>query len=98
MDYQVKAVQGRTMVLLNVTATHEEAAMAQVKAKGYTPIAAKALSQPFFKGKNKPFPLSLFSQELLALLEAGLNLARVLGRLSKGVRQCQSEHEITKRI
>ena len=83
MDYQVKAVQGRTMVLLNVTATHEEAAMAQVKAKGYTPIAAKALSQSFFKGKNKPFPLSLFSQELLALLEAGLNLVEAIETLAE---------------
>ena len=83
MDYQVKAVQGRTMVLLNVTAMHEEAAMAQVKAKGYTPIAARVLSQSFFKSKNKPFPLSLFSQELLALLEAGLNLVEAIETLAE---------------
>ena len=83
MEYQVKAVQGRTMVLLNVTAMHAEAAMEQVKAKGYTPIAAQALSQAFFRGKNKPFPLSLFSQELLALLEAGLNLVEAIETLTE---------------
>ena len=83
MNYQVKAVQGRNMVLLNVTAMHAEAAMAQVKAKGYTPIAAQALSQSFFKAKNKPFPLSLFSQELLALLEAGLNLVEAIETLAE---------------
>ena len=83
MNYQVKAVQGRNMVLLNVTAMHAEAAMAQVKAKGYTPIAAQPLSPSFFKAKNKPFPLSLFSQELLALLEAGLNLVEAIETLAE---------------
>ena len=94
MDYQVKAVQGRTMVLLTVTAMHAEAAMAQVKAKGYTPVAAKALSQPFFKGKNKPFPLSLFSQELLALLEAGLNLVEAIETLVEKEQRQEIKHTL----
>lgn len=94
MDYQVKAVQGRTMVLLNVTAMHAEAAMAQVRAKGYTPIGAHALSQPFFKGKNKPFPLSLFSQELLALLEAGLNLVEAIETLVEKEQRQEIKHTL----
>ena len=94
MNYQVKAVQGRTMVLLNVTAMHAEAAMAQVRAKGYTPIGAHALSQPFFKGKNKPFPLSLFSQELLALLEAGLNLVEAIETLAEKEQRQEIKHTL----
>ena len=94
MEYQVKAVQGRTMVLLNVTAMHAEAAMEQVKAKGYTPIAAQALSQSLFRGKNKPFPLSLFSQELLALLEAGLNLVEAIETLAEKEQRREIKHTL----
>ena len=88
MDFQVKAVQGREMVLLSISAMHADDAMALVKAKGYTPISAKALSKSLlspslFKNKRKPFPLALFSQELLALLEAGLNLVEAIETLAE---------------
>lgn len=83
MDFQVKAVQGRDMLLLSISAMHAEEAMAKVKAAGYTPIAAKAVSQSLFKTKRKPFPLALFSQELLALLEAGLNLVEAIETLAE---------------
>ena len=83
MDFQVKAVQGREMVLLSISAMHADDAMALVKAKGYMPISAKALSQSLFKNKRKPFPLALFSQELLALLDAGLNLVEAIETLAE---------------
>lgn len=83
MDFQVKAVQGREMVLLSISAMHADDAMALVKAKGYTPISAKILSNSLFKSKPKPFPLALFSQELLALLEAGLNLVEAIETLAE---------------
>ena len=83
MEFQVKAVHGRDMVLLNITAMHADHAMALVKAKGYTPIAAKALSRALFKGKKPAFPLALFSQELLALLDAGLNLVEAIETLAE---------------
>ena len=83
MDFQVKAVQGREMVLLSISAMHADDAMALVKAKGYMPISAKALSQSLFKNKRKLFPLALFSQELLALLDAGLNLVEAIETLAE---------------
>ena len=83
MDFQVKAVQGREMVLLSISAMHADDAMALVKAKGYTPISAKGLSNSLFKNKRKQFPLALFSQELLALLEAGLNLVEAIETLAE---------------
>ena len=83
MNFQVKAVQGREMVLLSISAMHADDAMALVKAKGYMPISAKALSQSLFKNKRKPFPLALFSQELLALLDAGLNLVEAIETLAE---------------
>lgn len=80
MNYQVKAVRDREMVLLNISAMHIDDALSQAQARGYTPISATALSA--LKHSNKKFPLILFSQELLALLEAGLNLVEAIETLA----------------
>ena len=42
MEYQVKAVRGKEMALLNIVAQHAEEAKAQARAKGYTPIAVSS--------------------------------------------------------
>ena len=81
MEFQVKAVRGREIVLLNISAIHENDAISQVKARGFTPIAASTKSKAFLNNQNKKFPLALFSQELLALLEAGLNLVEAIETL-----------------
>jgi general secretion pathway protein F len=83
MDYQVKAVRGREMVLFSVTANHAEDALTQIKARGYIPISAKAKNAALLGGRNKKFPLPLFSQEMLALLEAGLNLVEAIETLAE---------------
>ena len=83
MDYQVKAVRGREIVLLSISANHADDALAQVKTRGYTPISAKSKSAVLSKKQNKKFPLALFSQELLALLEAGLNLVEAIETLAE---------------
>ena len=80
MNYQVKAVRGREMVLLNISATHEQDALTQAQSRGYTPISA--IAQNASKQRNQKFPLILFSQELLALLEAGLNLVEAIETLA----------------
>jgi general secretion pathway protein F len=83
MDYQVKALRGKELVLLSISALREEDAMSQAQARGYTPISASA-SSPSFKNRtyNKKFPLTLFTQELHALLGAGLNLVEAIETLA----------------
>jgi len=83
MEYQVKAVKGKEMVLLSISAIHVDDAFAQVKARGFTPINAKSNSAASSSRQNKKFPLALFSQELLALLEAGLNLVEAIETLTE---------------
>jgi general secretion pathway protein F len=83
MDYQVKAVKGKEMVLLSISAIHVEDALAQVKARGFTPINAKSKSSISSSRQSRKFPLALFSQELLALLEAGLNLVEAIETLTE---------------
>ena len=68
------------MVLLNISATHEQDALTQAQSRGYTPISA--IAQNASKHRNQKFPLILFSQELLALLEAGLNLVEAIETLA----------------
>ncbi|OYY97227.1 MAG: type II secretion system protein, partial [Methylophilales bacterium 16-45-7] len=79
-NYQVKAVRGREMVLLSISAIHVEDALLQAQSRGYTPISAVA--QNVVKGSSNKFPLILFSQELHALLEAGLNLVEAIETLA----------------
>ena len=83
MDFQVKALRGREVVLLNISAAHADDASAQAKARGFSPLGIKAKSTSFIKQGSKKFPLALFSQELLALLEAGLNLVEAIETLAE---------------
>jgi len=83
MDYHIKALQGREMVLLHITANHVEDAMQQAKARGYSPISAIAAQTRFKRPSKQKFPLDLFSQELLALLDAGLNLVESIEALAE---------------
>jgi general secretion pathway protein F len=83
MEYQVKAVRGKEMALLNILAQHAEEAKAQARAKGFTPIAVSSKTLQFKLQTGKKFPLASFSQELLALLEAGLNLVESIETLAE---------------
>jgi len=82
MEYQVKAVKGREMVLLSITANHVKEALSQAQSRGYTPISATERSTTKGKVRRTKFQLSLFSQELLALLDAGLNLVEAIETLA----------------
>ncbi len=83
MEYQVKAVRGKEMALLNIIAQHTEDAKSQARAKGYTPISVNTKTLQFKSQTGKKFPLALFSQELLALLDAGLNLVESIEALAE---------------
>ncbi len=83
MEYQVKAIRGKEMTLLNIIAQHAEDAKSQVRAKGYTPIAVNTKTLQLKSQTGKKFPLALFSQELLALLDAGLNLVESIETLAE---------------
>ena len=83
MEYHVKAVRGKEMTLLNIVAQHAEDAKSQARAKGYTPIAVNTKKLQIKSQASKKFPLALFSQELLALLDAGLNLVESIETLAE---------------
>lgn len=98
MDYLVKAVRGKEIVLLNISAAHANDAIAQAQAKGYSTIGAsartKSIANPFASHQNKKFPIALFSQELLALLDAGLNLVEAIESLAEKEQRLSIKHTL----
>jgi general secretion pathway protein F len=86
MHYEVKALRGSegpTALMLDAPDAGD--ASAQAVARGYTVIAVKAKQswQSWHQPRKAGFPLVLFSQELLALLDAGLALVESLETLAE---------------
>lgn len=86
MRYELKALRGcEKPTAITLDALDVNDAAAQAMAQGYTVIAIKA-TQPWpswHKPRKANFPLVLFSQELLALLDAGLALVDALETLAE---------------
>ncbi len=86
MRYEVKALRGEdVLTAFALDALDAGDAASQAHAQGYTVISVKPKAA--WTGWRKPgrgrFPLVLFSQELLALLEAGLSLVESLEALAE---------------
>lgn len=94
MDFEVRAVRGGEMVFLTIAANHQNDAVAQAQAEGYVTINAKPKATSLKLGSSKGFPLALFSQELLALLEAGLNLVEAIETLAEKETRPEVKHTL----
>ena len=79
---QVRGTDG-VKRMLEITAPNDAEAARQAAARGFTVLAfvSSAPSHDTPSSRATVFPLVLFSQELLALLEAGLNLTEALATL-----------------
>ena len=84
MQYHVKAMQSlNTVVELNVDSIDADDARRQVERLGYEVLAlrSKRAGLAAYLKRRTTFPLTLFSQELIALLGAGLSLVEALETL-----------------
>lgn len=82
MFFQVKAISGAELLSIDVNANSEKEALAHIKAKGLIPISVKPVKLKFNRSKQNRFSISLFILELLALLDAGLNLVEAVDALA----------------
>ena len=76
MLFEIKALRnGEGVCVLSIAAANESDAANVAKGQGYAVLSVKAAGdvQALFKPR-RTFPLVLFSQELLSLLDAGLSL------------------------
>ena len=85
MQFNVLAIDARQQVVaLNLEAANEALAADQVRSKGLSVVSLAPAGVRFALPKRKKrFPVTLFSIELLSLLEAGLNLVEALQTLSE---------------
>jgi general secretion pathway protein F len=88
MRYQVKAMRGgEGLTALAVDAADMSDAVSQASAQGYTVIAVRAVRAwadlADRLGDRRHFPLVQFSQELVALLQAGLPLVEAIETLAE---------------
>ena len=85
MFYDLNVLRGKDYSSLRLDAASEQMAISNAKALGYTVFSVKSASDGWQKifAKRERFPLMLFSQEMLALLEAGLNLIEAIEALAE---------------
>jgi general secretion pathway protein F len=82
MQYQIRALGTGKLIILALDAADEQDARRQATAQGYTVLGVqKERSDAGMFSRGGRFPIVLFSQELLALLEAGLSLVESLEAL-----------------
>jgi general secretion pathway protein F len=101
MRYEVKALRGEgNPTALMLDAADAGDAASQALALGYTVIAikAKALWPAWRWQPRGHFPLVLFSQELLALLQAGLTLVEALETLNEKEQRPEVKHALMRII
>ncbi len=91
MQFKVKAINGKDLISIDISANDEKEALALVKARGLVPLSAKSQKISFFQTKRHALSVPLFTVELLGLLEAGLNLVEALETLADKGEQRQQE-------
>ena len=84
MQYEVRALRHDEIVSLTIEAVSEDDARAQVRAQALKPVSVAARAKGVALGGVRSggrFSLLLFSQELLALVEAGLSIVEAIDTL-----------------
>lgn len=100
MQYEVKALRGNEgLRVLLLEAADANDAEVQANAQGYTVLATRAKQRwSSLRQRNTRFPLVLFSQELVALLKAGLPLIEAIEALAEKEDQPNVRKTLTKII
>lgn len=101
MRFEIKAVKNNGEVtLLALDAPNDGEAVSQARSQGYTVLAVKqkgaALAWPVLTRSR--FQLLLFTQELLALLEAGLSLVEAMEALNEKEQRPESRRVLERLI
>jgi general secretion pathway protein F len=95
MQFEIKVLRsGEGVSVLPISAMSESDATNIAKSQGYKVLGIKTSrsgSLPKLKKSGNGFPLVLFSQELLALLDAGLGLVEALETLAEKERHSEAK-------
>src|ERR1017187_6847946 len=92
MNYEIKAFKAPQGIgFLQYEATNIDEAIRRAEGDGYRVVSFKTRSFVFALTQRYRFPLSLFSQELLALIEAGFSLLEAIETLAQKERNPQAK-------
>ncbi|MCA1925201.1 MAG: type II secretion system F family protein [Thiobacillus sp.] len=95
MRFRVKALQpGAGVTALSVEALDASEAAARVRQQGAQVLQVVAERQGWLASRRARFPLLLFTQELIALLDAGLTLTEALETLAEKESRAESRQLI----
>lgn len=81
MQYLAKVLNGPKLITIELQAVDEQDAHTQLKSKGLILVSLHARAV-VGGSQKKDFPVALFTQELLALLDSGLNLVEAIDALA----------------
>ena len=101
MQFEMKVLRGdEGLASLLLDAADSAEAEALAKERGFSVISSRAKHSwtPFAFARKSQFPLVLFSQELVALLQAGLSLIEVLETLAEKEDQPEVKETLRKII
>jgi general secretion pathway protein F len=92
MNFEIKAYKSpQGLVLLQYEALDADAASRRAECEGYRVLSVKSKSLVSFSSQRYRFPLVLFSQELLSLIEAGLPLLESIETLAQKEKSPQAK-------
>ncbi|MFP5418946.1 MAG: type II secretion system F family protein [Gammaproteobacteria bacterium] len=99
MRYRVKALRpGVGVTALTVDALDEAEAAARLQREGAHVLSISAERNGLLAARKARFPLTLFTQELIALLDAGLTLSEALETLEEKEARAESRQLIERLI
>ncbi|MGP1717329.1 MAG: type II secretion system F family protein [Methylophilus sp.] len=100
MKFELKVMQGTQVSWLSLEAADQQSARQQAQAQGYGILQIRQADAagwlPKWPFNKQRFNLSLFSQELLALLESGLSLIEAIEGLAEKEQHDQSRYVLTR--
>lgn len=100
MKFELKVMQGTQVGWLSLEAADQQSARQQAQAQGYGILQIRQANGsgwlPKWPFNKQSFNLSLFSQELLALLESGLSLIEAIEGLAEKEQHDQSRYVLTR--
>jgi general secretion pathway protein F len=100
MKFELKVMQGTQVSWLSLDAPDQQSARQQAQSQGYGILQVRQADAagwlPKWPFNKQSFNLSLFSQELLALLESGLSLIEAIEGLAEKEQHEQSRYVLTR--
>src|SRR4051812_1453375 len=94
MRFSVKAMRGQAVVDLELDAHDAAAAREEARRQGYDVLSLREPALSARMAHSARFPVKVFTEQLLALLNAGLNIVEALQALVRNEANAQRQQVV----